>query len=416
MDIKLKDGQNLKINIIKSGEVYEYYIKTLKIGVFAPKVMKDNFLRLEENSLIDTLGRELLDQIGEGINSIGREEIKKEAELNEKILKYAKERGVEKEEVKDVTIVDAKKYILDEKENDKEIIEDKEKKEESDEKDEIRSITESDVNIKQEVELDERANDMHDFRYWLGGILPSEADKIVVIESYEMNKMKDENGKAYNAPSTRYSLGVLNENGEIEPLQKYLPNLRQRASAGSNPTEQKYQVDKNGKVEKDAIYSEYEIGDKIIQIDNKEMGRIELNIGQEEHGGNRTLGIQMSDRNSGSTSTTTRKVLGEHEANGEYTVNKGIEEANTHRDCGKMDARDIDGDPNTSSHSLLDDVNFEELATKWGFYYNGKPDEEKAREYLEKEMEKSPKKTVDENIDKLTDDFNDDFGGRGSRQ
>lgn len=415
MDIKIKDGQNLKINVVKSGEVYEYYIQALKIGVFSPNVMKDNFLKLEEKSLIDTLGEELLYQISEGINSLGREEIKKEAELNEKILKYAKEKGVEKEEVTDITVVDAKKYILDE--NDKEIIEDKENEEESDEQEEIRSTTKSDVNIKQEIELDERANDMHDFGHWLGGNLPLEANKIVVIESYEMNKMKDENGKNYHAPSTRYSLGVLNEKEEIEPLQKYIPNLRQSTSAGSNPTEQKYQVDKKGDVEKEEIYSEYEIGKKILQIDNKEMGRIELDIGKKEHGGNRTLGVQMSDRNSSSTSTTTRNVIGEYKSNGEYTVNKGIEEANTHKDCGNMDVRDIDGDPSTSSHSILDDINidFADLAAKWGFYYDGKPDEEKAKEYLEKEIKKSPENTVEENIDKLTDDFNDDFGGRGSR-
>lgn len=412
MDIKLKDGQDIKINIKKSGEIYEYYIKDLRIGVFSPNVMKDNFLVTEENNLRNTLGNELLNQISEGINSIGKEEIEKEAELNEKILKYAKEKDIEN--IKDITVIDAEKYTIDEKED--EIIENKEESEESEK--ETKQVTKRDVNIKQEVALDEKANDMHDFRNWLGGNLPSESDKIVVIESSEINKMKDENGESYDRPSTRYSICVLDKRGEVEPLQKYIPNLRQRASAGSNPTEQKYQVDKNGKVEKDAVYSEYEIGDKILQIDNKEMGRIELNIGQEEHGGNRTIGIQMSDSNSGPTSIQTRSVLGEYEKNGKYVVNENIKEAETHnKNCGKkMDARDIDGDPNTSSHSPLDDVDFDELATKWGFYKDGKPDGDKAREYLEKAMEKNPKNTIDENIDELTDDFNDDFGGRGSRQ
>lgn len=409
MDLNLGDSKNLKINVIKSGEIYEYYIKDLKIGVFAPKVMKDNFLMVEEESLRFTLGNELIDQISEGINAIGREEIEKEAELNETILKYTKENEIEK--IEDITVVDAKKYMIDEK--DEEIIKDKE---ERDETKPIKTITKDEVNIKQEVDLDERANDMHNFRNWLGENLPTEADKIVVVESYELSKMKDEDGKKYNSPSTRYSICILTENGEVEPLQKYIQNLKQRASAGSNPTEQKYQVDKDGKVEKDAIYSEYEIGDKVLQIDNKEMGRVELNIGQEEHGGNRTLGVQMSDSNSSSTSITTRKVLGEYEPNGEYAVNKSLKEADTHKsNCSKMDVRDIDGDPNTSSHSHLEDVDFSKLATQWGFYYNGKPDEEKARGYLEKEMKKSPGKTIEENINKLTDDFNDNFGRRELR-
>lgn len=414
MDIKLENGQSVKINIIKSGEIYEYYIRNVKIGVFDPEVMKDNFLMIDENTLQNTLGNELLSQISDGINSIGREEIKKEGELTEKISKEAEENGIEN--IKDITIVDLEKYTEVEKDSESDNSEDKDIEKEEQEEKKNKEITRDDVNIKQEVDLDSMANDMQNLRNWLGGNLPKESTKVVVLDSVEMNKMQDKDGKTYNRPSTRYALFVVDKNERVEPLQKYIPNLKQRDASGNNPTKPKYQINKFGEVEKESIYSEYEIGDKIVQIDNKKMGRIQLNIGQEEHGGNETLGVQMSDQNSGRTSKETRSVMGEYERNGEYTVNENLKEAKTHKDCEKkLDSRDIDGDPNTSSHNDLNKVDFEELATKWGFYDNGKPDENKAREYLEKEMSENPQKTVEENIDKLTDDFNDDFGGRGSR-
>lgn len=403
MDIKLKNGEYVKINVIKNKYLYEYYIKNVKIGVYDPKVMEDNILILE-----NTLENELSSQIKDGIDSVGKEQIEIEAERNEKILEYAKERDIQR--IKDITVVE----LNNEEEKERTDKDNTEEQEETAER-----FTTKDVNVKQEIDLDERANDMKSLKQWLGGKLPPEARKIAVVESYQMNKYKAENGEDYGV-STRYSLGVVDKDNNIVPLQKYIPNLRQRDSAGNNPTEQKYQVDKDGNVEKDEILSEYEIGDKIIQIDNKEMGRVELNIGQEEHGGNETIGVQMRDSNSTfATDIETRKVIGEYESNGQYTVDENLEEAKRHSDqnpdCDKMTRDDIDGDSNTKSHNHLEEVDFDDLATKWGFYKDGKPDADKAREYLEKEMRENPEKTIEESIDDLTDDFNDDFGGRGAR-
>lgn len=421
MDIKIKDGNCVKINVIKNEELYEYYIENIKIGVYDSNVMEDNILMLQ-----NTLEDELANQIKDGIDSVGKEEIKIEAERNKKILEYAKEQGIEIESIKDITVIDLDDE--EEKEEFDDINENNEEKEEfnnidEEEKEEIdgdsKEFTIKDVNIKQEINLSERSNDMKNLKQWLGVKLPPEARKIAVVESYQMNKYKDENGKDYDV-STRYSLGVVDKDNNIVPLQKYIPKLRQRDAAGNNPTEQKYQVDKDGNVEKDEILSEYEIGNKIIQIDNKEMGRVEVHIGQEEHGGNETIGVQMRDSNSiFATDTETRKVIGEYESNGQYTVDENLEEAKQHSEqnpnCEKMTIKDIDGDFNTKSHNHLEEIDFAELATKWGFYKDGKPDVDKAREYLEKEMRENPEKTIEESVDDLTDEFNDDFRGRESR-
>lgn len=408
MIVKLKDGQNARIRVVKDGDIYEYFVKDIKIGVYDPKVMEDNILILQ-----NTLDNELSSQIKDQINSVSKEEIFEEAELNSKIENYADELGVER--IKDVLVVDLKEDENKGKTTDK-------NKSIRDNKSivaqnkEVTRTTTKDINVKQEISLTERANDMHDLKRWLGANIPPEYTKMAVIESSQMSQMKDENGQSYKNNSTRYSLALVDKDNNIVPLQKYISNLRQRDAAGSNPMALKYQVDKDGNVERDAVLSEYEIGNKILQIDNKEMGRIEVNIGQEEHGGNETIGVQMRDSNSTfATDTETRQVIGEYESNGQYTVDENLEEAKQHSDCDKVTREDIDGDPNTKSHDHIEQVDFDDLAIEWGFYKDGKPDAEKAKDYLEKEMRENPDKTVEENIDDLTDEFNDDFGGRGSR-
>jgi len=288
-----------------------------------------------------------------------RSEIEKESQETKKIYTYMKELGQREEKTKIVKI-DLKEQ--EENKDNEEKKGDKEKQEEEEEsRQKTKKATTKDVNIKQEVEVNERANDMKDIGQWLGGKLPKDIQKIGVIESTDMNKMQDENGKSYQNGSTRYSLITINKKGEIEPLSKYIPQLKQRDTAGNNPTEKRVQVRADGKVEKDAVLSEYEIGEKVIQIDSKEMGRVEMNIGQEEHGGNDTLTMQARDNNTiYPTGTEVRKTIGEYESNGEYVVNKGLEEADKHdEDEQHLDHRDVDGDPNTQSHD-----HFEEMAKK----------------------------------------------------
>ena len=83
MDIKLKNGDRVKVDIIQKGNMYEYYINNTKIGVYDPKIMEDNILMLQ-----NTLENELSSQIKDGINSIDKIQIEAEAQRNEKILEY----------------------------------------------------------------------------------------------------------------------------------------------------------------------------------------------------------------------------------------------------------------------------------------------------------------------------------------
>ena len=289
--------------------------------------------------------------------------------------------------------------------------------EELDEKDE--AVKTKDVSIKQTIELSERANDMHDIRKWLSGRVPSDAKELGVIESDDMSMMKDSEGNRMKNNTTRYSLVIINSKGEVEPLAKYIPELEQKDSSGNDPREEKYQVRDDGTVKYDSVLSEYSIGDKVIQIDNNEYGRVEVNIGEESRDSTQTMGVQLRDSNTTFVpDTSTRSVIGEYEEEGEDTVEKNLEEANKHpEDDIKMNEKDIDGDLETKSHVHVGDkifledgteITFDELAIRWGFYNDdGTPDKEHAKErYIEKQME-DVKKEPQEVIEELDEEFED---------
>ncbi len=396
------DGKDIAVTVVKKPgreDLYEYYIGNEKIGVLDTDVMEDNILMLQ-----NTLGNELSNQIKDAIDRLPREEVEQEGELSKEIDTYMREFGEREERVKSVTTV---KLDDTEKENP----EDEKKETKEDDVEEDKTSTEKDVNVKQSVDLDERANDMHDVRKWMG--LPQDIDRIGVIESYQMSDLQDAKGKHYADLSTRYSLVAIGKDGKVEPLSKYIPELEQRGSVGNDPTRESYQVDTEGRVEKDAVLSEYQFGNKIIQIDNREMGRIEINIGEEARDSTEVMGVQLRAENTTfATDTSTRSVIGEYEENGEDTVEMNIEEAKKHPDPSrdKMDERDVDGDETTKSHVhaeegvVLEDgteLDFDELAIRWGFRMdNGNPDKEHAREvYLERQnqdLEKTPEEVVNE--------------------
>lgn len=353
MRVYFKEG-SIEVTVLQNSEGnYEYYIGNMQIGLYNPNVMKDEKIVIRSKTLKD----EIANQIKDTIDGMDKSEIEKESQETKKIYTYMKELGQREEEKTKIVKIDLKEQ--EENKDSEEKKGDKEKQEEEEEaKQKAKKATTKDVNIKQEIEVNERANDMKDIGQWLGGKLPKDIQKIGVIESTDMNKMQDENGKSYQNGSTRYSLIAINKKGEVEPLSKYIPQLKQRDTSGNNPTEKKVQVRADGHVERDAVLSEYEIGKKVIQIDNKEMGRVEMNIGQEERGGNDTLTIQARGNNTTyPTKTAVRKTIGEHESNGEDVVDKDLKEVEKHKKNEQhLDHRDVDGDPNTQSHDHFEEI------------------------------------------------------------
>lgn len=371
------NGKNIEVTVVQNPQnkyEYEYYIGNSQIGELNTNVVKYGNIIMREDSYIiaalqklgvmeqdksekqNTLENELSAQIKDKIDELDREDIERAAKETREIDKYIDEIGIERSYIRDVRILELgdRNDVREEQEKKREKIRDNDN---PNNKKENKNTTKN-TNILQEIELSERANDMHDIRKWLGGKIPKNITKIGVIYSEQISKMKDENGKSYDRNSTRYSLVAISKDGKVEPLQKYIPELQQRSASGDNPVPEKYQVRDDGTVEKDSILSEYEIGDKIIQLDNKEMGRVEMNIGEEARDSTETMGVQVRDSNTFfATDTSTRAVIGAYEREGEDTVEKNLEEIKAHekehKDCNKATEKDIDGDSSTKSEHVM---------------------------------------------------------------
>ncbi len=425
MRINLKDGRYIKVNIeINEKGVYEYYTDGILIGVYAPNTMKDSkFLEidLERNNTIDNeLSaeikddiRQVIDEVKDSIEKTNLEDIQKEAKDNKALDGYIREIGMDREKVRKITVMD-----LGREKNKKEETKKGKKKDNKEERQtELNNsnistpkVTKQDVNIKQEIALGEQANDVQSFKNWIGGKLPDDIQKIGVIESDEMSKMKDDKGRVIDNSSTRFALVVIGKDGQVEPLKKYIPQLEQNHSSGNNPVKSKYQIDTNGEVEKDAVLSEYRIGNKIIQLDKDQGDDLEVNIGQYSPSGNNLVTTRMRDRNTTfKTDTETRKAVNGYYNKGVYASENSYKEAEEHEeknpDCDKMNEKDIDGDPDTKSHDHVDDMvkqilENDEISDVYNYNdvkrhieekmkNNEELDEQEIRNQVEEEMENS---------------------------
>ncbi len=408
MRIYLENGELAEITVKqgKNEHIYEYYIGSIKIGVLNDEIMENNILILEDSIKEPKIAEE----IKEAINGLPREDILQELEENKDIEDYINEKYGEQEKIKEIRKIELNGNKAKIKEN-----KDKDKSNEESELTE-KIVTTDDVKIKQTIDLDERANDMQDVKKWLGGKIPKDVEKVGVVESSDMREYGGKN-------TTRYSLLTISKSGRVEPLEKYIPQLKQRTADGNNPREESYQVRTDGSVEKDAVLSEYEIGDKIIQLDNKEYGRVELNIGKEARNSTQTVSQEVRSQNTlFATSKEQRSVVGEYESNGENNVEEDIKEAEEHEkenpNCDNLQAEDIDGDRQTRSHIhenstevILKDgtkMTFEKLAVRWGLFDdNGHPDIESAKDKYIKEQEENMEKEPDQIIEELDEELED---------
>lgn len=354
MKINLEDGRYVNMTIQKNAKgTYEYYIGDILVGVYAPNVMGDNkFMEValeRNNTIANELSAEskdemkqIISQIKGKMDQVKTEEIEEEARESAAIDGYLQDLGLDGEKVK-ITLVD-----LDKKEEE-ETIEDKSKQ--TDDGINKEEVTTRDVDVKQEIDLGERATDVEDFKKWLGGRLPADAQKIGVIDSNEMAQMKDEEGNVIDNSSTQLGLIVINKDKKVEPLKKYIPELEQNHSSGNNPVQSQYQIDTDGTVEKDPVLSEYRIGRKIIQLDKDHGDDLEVNIGKYSPHGNELVTTRMRDRNTqfATDIETRRAAMGHYK--GVNESRDSYQEAQEHEKAGcdpeELTTQEIDGEKDT---------------------------------------------------------------------
>lgn len=414
--LKIK-GRVVGLYLVDEGDIGKYYLDTVEIGTYVKKQRENNIL-FKEN----TVDNELAKQIKDVVQSIDlnkkeislRQEQEKERHLIEKALGL--EIGMR---ITRIATLDLEQKIEEVQEkNNGRILENMnkqnffEKKKESNIKD---------VNIKQEMDTKNKVTDMKT----LGKMLQDEGklpkiegkhfEKIGIIESDEKDKLIDQNGEKTKSDTTRYSMVAISRDGTVVPL-----DIEKDHAEGNNPTEKNYQVRQNGKIEQDAVLSRFKIGNGTFAIKNGRYGEIKVyhsprkTIGGKDVEGNKSLDRELETDNVWEIKKEERDLAAEYE-DGYRSVEEGYQEAKKHQDKdGKIDTKDlsmkdIDGEKNTKSH-VHDNVDYNSLATKWGYYIDGHPNADKAKELFEEKRKANPEKETKQIVEMVTEELEEELG------
>lgn len=431
--IEIEEKQ--KDMILKKEEQYFKYYYLELIGVYTPKMpgetiifredtienaVSANIKETEQKNKISPLEKEQIEQFLERI---------KIWEIAEKI--QMQERGVKEKSQYNKTI---KQNTENKKEQQKSQNNKKQQKEQERQEKQPQKIKNkaNDINIKQEVDMDTRVTDMHNLNQVLkkNEKMPElehgdEALKMGIVESDNLKDLKNAKGEKEQGHSSRFEAVVITKKGNIQTL-----DLENDTQEGTNPTEKNYQVKQNEDVEKSDVLTRLKVGEGSIGIEKTQYGEVEVyhsprkTIGGNGIEGNKSIDRQLETSDSKNTmegtDIETLKLAQEHN-DGYRSVEDGYQEIEKHDkqhpDCEQKTVKDLDGEKNTQSHihpepteefvelSNGEKVSYSQLATRWGFYKEGKPDSEFVKEKFG-EKKKDDKKPEDV-IGELDEEFED---------
>lgn len=415
--LKIK-GKVVGLYLVDEGDIGKYYLDTIEIGTYVKKIRENNIL-FKEN----TIENELAKQIKDVVQSIDlnkkeislREEQEKEKHLIEQALGLEVGRKITR-----IATLDLSQKVEDSQEKNKQRVLQQMKKQSFLEKKKESNI--KDVNIKQEMDTKDKVTDMKTLGKLLkdNDKLPKiegkEFVKIGIIESDEKNNLVKQNGEKEKADTTRYSMVAISKDGTVVPL-----DIEKDHTEGNNPTEQNYQVRQNGKVEKDAVLSRFKVGEGSFAIKNGKYGEIKVyhsprkTIGGKDIEGNKSLDRELETDNIWEMKKEERDLASDIK-DGYRSVEEGYQEAKSHEDDtgriidqDKIRTKDIDGDINTRSHTH-DNIDYNKLAVKWGYYREGEPNADKAKELFEEKRKENPKKETKEIVDMVTEELEEELG------
>ena len=426
--LKIK-GKVVGLYMVDEGEVGKYYLDTIEIGTFIKKMRQNNII-FKDRKVEDEIGKQIKDVV-QGIDLYKKEislrqEEEKQMKLLEKLL------DIPELEIRRFATVDLNQIIEDKQQIKDNSLENQKKKEVIQLQQNIiknkedKPITTKDINVKQETKLSGKITNMKTLGQLLekNNKMPKmEGKKFVkmgVIESDHKNKLKDANGKQLNKDTTRYSLVAIASDGTVVPL-----DLKQDAQDGRNPTKQNYQINHDGQVIQDDVLSRFRIGDGSFAIKNGQMGEIKLyhsqgkSIGGNGIKANMSLDRELETKNVWRMNKDQRDLAAEYSSN-YRSVDKSYREAKQHEDetgeileNDKLKVKDVDGDKNTKTHEHFD-IDYNELATGWGYYVDGKPNAEKAKEIFEEKVKENPDKNKEEIVEMVKDEIDEELH-RGAR-
>ncbi len=411
--LKIK-GKVLGLYLVDEGDIGVYYLETIEIGKWVKKVRENNIL-FKDKKIEDELGS----QIKDVVQSIDL--TKKEISLNQE--KEKQKHLIEKaigleigENITKIATLDLKQKLE---------VDQKEQRKNTNNftiSSQVKHGNIKDVNIKQEMELNNKVTDMKTLGQLLedNNKLPQiEGKKFIkmgVIESDHIDELTNQKGENVKANTTRYSFIAIANDGTVMPLE-----LSQDHQEGNNPTEVNYQIKQNGEIQKDDVSSRFNIGEGTFAIKNGEYGEIKVyhsprkTIGGKDQQGNKSLDRELETDNVWNMKKEERDIAGQYKT-GYRSVEKGYQEAKLHEDEtgeilpeDKMKTADIDGDLKTKSHMHDNNVDYSELATKWGYYTQGKPNNQKAEELFQQKRKENPEKEQKEIIEMITEELEEEL-------
>lgn len=418
--LKIK-GKVLGLYMVDMGEEGKYYLGTNEIGTYIKKIRENNII-FKSKKLEDEIGKQIRDVVMS--IDLSKKEISIKEEQQKEINRLIEILPLEKDyEITKVATIDLREKV--------EEIEEREDKENTDNEQRIKNTlnipkikkqsTIKDVNIKQELEMNDKVTDMKTLGQLLeqNGKMPEiegkEFIQMGVIESDQRDNLLNSDGKRAKVNTTRYSFVAIAKDGTVVPL-----DLSQDHQEGNNPRETNYQVSHDGEVSKDDVLSRFNIGKGTFSVKNGSYGEIKVyhsprkTIGGKDQEGNHSLDRELETNNVWSMKKEERDLAGEYKT-GYRSVEKGYQEAKQHEDESgdilpndEMKTKDIDGNKNTKTHTH-DNVNYEELASKWGYYSQGKPNVEKAQELFEEKRKQYPEKEQKEIVEMITDELEDEI-------
>lgn len=404
---------------IDEGDILKYYLDLNEIGIHIDNEISDRIFFKEK-----TIEEELKKQIKDVVNSIDirKKEIslQKEKEKTKNIIEKELGLEIDRQITRIATIsLDEKIKDREEKESNKNVLEknlllkNNEKKIENNIKN---------VNIKQEMNITDKVTDMKT----LGKLLKDEGKlpqldgkqytKIGIIESDERDNLQKQNGEKEKVNTTRYSFIAIAKDGSVVPL-----DLQQDHQEGNNPRETNYQVSQNGKVEQDDVLSRFNIGNGTFAIKNGEYGEIKVyhspkkTIGGKDLEGNKSLDRELETNNVWEIKKDERDLAGEYKT-GYRSIEKSYQEAKQHEDESgeiiddeKLEIKDVDGDLETKTHAHDNNIDYSQLASKWGYYKEGQPNSNKAKELFEQKRKENPDRETKEIIEMVTEDLEEEM-------
>ena len=367
------NGESKPLGVEKDGDLYKYILGNEVVGVFDPDVMADTLIVFRENTLENELSDQIRDEITQTIETAGKEEIlKTESEKEQEENVYDRQMGYQK------TIGGEEKDKEPEKADERQGKERK-KEETFGEREAKVENTTGDIPIKQEVDMDTMATDMDSLGEKLekaGKIKGTDEKhgKLGIVESDDLENLRDENGNKLHGHSSRYEAVVItNKTGKDgKPIVRAL-DLENDTQEGTNPTEQNYQVsqNKNQSAKKGDVLTRLRVqGQETIGIEKGQYGEVEVyhssdkTIGGNGIEGNKSLDKQLETSNSKNAvegmDEQTQKLSQEYQ-DGYRSVEASYQEAKQHENaqeepCEELQVEDIDGDPNTSNHNHVDDT------------------------------------------------------------